>query len=85
MLEDEVRQVLDEVGCQHYVGVNRAFARDDEERRLDSKYYPGADVVLMAFVEDDRVDHVTAAVRSMSTREHYAHTRLAVLPVDQFV
>ena len=85
LLEDQVRQVLDEVGCDHYVGVNKAFARDGDERRLDSKYHPGADAVLMAFVEDDRVDRLTAGVKSLSTREHYAHTRLAVLPVDQFV
>ena len=25
LLEDQVRQVLDEVGCDHYVGVNKAL------------------------------------------------------------
>jgi hypothetical protein len=84
-MEDEIRQALDEVECQHYVGVNKAFARDADERRLDSRYHPGADVVLMAFVEDDRVDDVIAAIGSLSAREHSAHTRLAVLPVERFV
>lgn len=84
-LEDDVRQALEEVDCRHYVGVNRAFVRDGDERRHDSRYHPGADVVLLAFVEADRVGKVTDAIKHMSAREHAAHTRLAVLPVDQFI
>lgn len=84
-VEEQVREVLDSAGCRHYVGVNRAFARDDEERRLDSRYHPGSDVMVMAFVEDERVSGVTDAIRTFSSREHAPHTRVAVLPVEQFV
>lgn len=82
--QDLVCDVLERQGCRHYVGVGRAFARDDDERRFDSRYHPGADVVVMAFVQAERVADVTAAIRAMSTGEGHAHVRIAVLPVDQF-
>lgn len=38
--QELVCDVLEREGCRHYVGVGRAFARDDDERRFDSRYHP---------------------------------------------
>jgi len=83
--QELVCDVLEREGCRHYVGVGRAFARDDDERRFDSRYHPGSDVVVMAFVPAEGVADVTAAIRAMSVEERHAHVRIAVMPVDQFV
>jgi hypothetical protein len=84
VFDHEIQAMLDAVDCQHYVEIPKAWARDDGERRFGTHIYPGTDSVILAFLDDEPAARLAEAVRQFKTDKVRMHTRLAVLPVEQF-
>ena len=83
--DDEIRGLLEGLGCARFIEVPRAWAQDQADRRFGSHVYPGTDSVVLAFVEGDCIDRLKAAVQQFRTARARENTHLALLPVEEFV
>lgn len=85
VFDDEIHAILDRIGCEHYVELPKAWARDDGERRFGTHIYPGTDSVILAFLDQETAGRLEAEIRRMKTDKAKTHTRLALFPVATFL
>ncbi len=83
--DDEIREMLKDLGCVRYVEVPRAWAQDETDHRFGSHIYPGTDSVVLAFVEPACAEKLKEAVARFRAGRAKEHTHLALLPVEEFV
>lgn len=85
VFDGDIHAILERIGCQHFVEVPTAWARDDGERRFGTHIYPGTDSVVLAFLEADQAATLRAEIAAWKTDKVKTHTRLALFPVDSFI
>ncbi len=83
--DDDIRGMLNSLGCVRYVEVPRAWAQDESDHRFGTHIYPGTDSVVLAFVDEACGEALKAAVAQFRTARAKEHTHLALLPVEEFV
>ncbi len=83
--DDEIREMLNGLGCVRYIEVPRAWAQDQGDRRFGTHIYPGTDSVILAFVEKDCAETLKDAVRRFRSARARENTHVALLPVEEFV
>ena len=83
--DDEIREMLNGLGCVRYIEVPRAWAQDQGDRRFGTHIYPGTDSVILAFVEKDCAETLKAAVQRFRSARARENTHVALLPVEEFV
>ena len=85
VFDNDIRAILERIGCQHFVEVPSAWAQDEGERRFGTHIYPGTDSIVLAFLEKEQAATLEAEVRAWKGDKVKAHTRLALFPVDSFL
>ena len=85
VFDNDIRAILERIGCRHFVEVPSAWAEDEGERRFGTHVYPGTDSVVLAFLEDDQARTLHAEIRALKEDTVKAHTRLALFPVESFL
>jgi hypothetical protein len=83
--DDEIREMLEGLGCVRFVEVPRAWAQDQTDRRFGTHVYPGTDSVILAFVEGECTERLKNAVHTFRSARARENTHLALLPVEEFV
>jgi hypothetical protein len=85
VFDEDIRAILERIGCQHFVEVPSAWAQDEGERRFGTHIYPGTDSIVLAFLEDDQAKILRTEVQTWKGDKVKAHTRLALFPVESFL
>ena len=85
VFDDDIRKILERIGCTHFVEVPSAWAEDEGERRFGTHIYPGTDSIVLAFLEAHQAETLEAEVRAWKGDKVKAHTRLALFPVETFI
>jgi len=83
--DDEIRALLDRLGCVRYVEVPQAWALDEGERRFGTHIYPGTDAIILAFVDEGCAEPLVSAVREFRSGRQKEHTHLAIIPAEMVV
>jgi len=83
--DDEIRALLDRLGCVQYVEVPQAWALDGSERRFGTHIYPGTDAVILAFLSEGCTENLVNAIREFRGGRQKEHTHLAIIPAEVVV
>jgi len=83
--DDEIRDLLQGLGCVRFIEVPHAWAQDEADRRFGTHIYPGTDSIICAFLEGQCVERLKEAVQRFRSARARENTHLALLPVEEFV
>lgn len=85
VFDDEIRELLEQSECRHYFEIPKAWASDGSEKRFDSRYHPGTDSLILAFVTPEQAERLVSSVRTFRAESDKEHTHLALFSVEEFI